>query len=339
MSLISALLSRQIEQALEADQTGGSKGRFIKILDSETNAFMQANTLDIDLQELLEQVKLPTELVQKYLGQRTPSDLFQGLPGKEMTLKEIRQYHIEIISDEIEVGLPSLEEVLGEAHTDAEREDYITTVAKEFDEDRWPFNAMPEEPKDRVTGPWSYLASFGAPYVGSLLSLDIAQALEADIEQMTTSGETPSAERMAEVGYKTAEKFIQANFETPVDIADLLAEVELPTELVQKYIPSITFAEGFRTVSLKEIRQQMEPSSERSFGELSQELDAVLPSLESHFEEAAAKANVREAEKKEAEFQAAVLAAKQYAENVAASNQSWLPSMPWSQQPGTTVAT
>jgi hypothetical protein len=343
MSLISAtaaVLSLQIEQALEANQMQACKGRFIKILDGETNAFMQANMPAIDLQKVLEQVKLSTELVQKYLGPRTSSDLFQGFPGKEMTLKEIRQHHIEVISDEFDdVNLPSLEEILSESHANAVNEDQITTIAKDFEEDRWPFNGIADEPKEPISGPWAYLASFGAPYVASLLSLDIAQALEADIEQMTASGEAPSAERMAEVGYKAAEKFIQANFETAVNIADLLAEVELPIELVQKYITSITFAEGCRTVSLKEIRQQMEPSSERFFDRLSQELDEVLPSLESHFEEASAKANVREAEKKEAEYQAAKLAAEQYAKSVAASEQSWLPSLPWLSQTGTAVAT
>lgn len=276
------VLSMQLEQALEADQTRASPVRFTKIWDAEVEAFVKAYKPEIEMQEILDKVKLPTELVLKYFGQEASSDPFQVFHGKEKTAPEIRQYVSKVSDGFDEPELPSLETIFSESHAKAETQDYIKTNNAEFEDDKWPFNSMPPEPKDKVQGPWSYLASFGAPYVTSLLSLDLAKAMEADIEQMNASGEAPSLEGMGKVCRETADKFIEANFEAPVDLEELLFEVELPTEMVQKYLPSMTFAEGAITVTLKQIQQQMEPSSKGSLDDLKK----ILPSLKSHIKEA-----------------------------------------------------
>lgn len=315
-SAYATALSLQIERALDAGQCGASRRRFVQICDVETRAFMHSNfgqDLDIDLK-----VKLPSELVQKYLGQNIFADPLEF--SYEKTIREIRQLAV-TEEDNLADALPSLEEVFQESHVQAEREDQIAEAAKEFAEDKWPFNRMTEEPAaEKVPGPWSYLASFGPTYVASLLSLEVAQALETDLEQMAE--ETPSLERMGKVCRQTAEKFIEANFDNPVDMQELLFEVEFPTQLVQKYL-NITLPGNSYSVSLKEIQQMMEPSAKGSTDTLTQEIDEILPSLETHFEEASRRA---EAAKIEAEQKAARIAAEEEAKKAAA--QGLLASLP-----------
>jgi len=322
-SACATVLSMQLEQALEADQASASRGRFTKLWDSEIEAFMRLNTPNIALKEFLDKVKLPTELVQKYLGEKSSDVFFQRFPGKEMTAGEIRHYQGEVPDELDDLDLPLLEAVFSQSHAQAEREDRIANTLKESENDRWPFNSMLEEPKGRIPGPWSYLASFGAPYVVSLTSSVIAQALEADIEQMTAAGEAPSLERMGKVCREAAEKFIEANFDNVMDAQELLLNIELPAKLVQKYLNSMSSAEGY--MSLQQIQQYMEGSPENSFDQLVQELDRVLPSLDAHLEEAADKAEARET----AKLEAARVAAELQAKSVSHANQSWLPSLPW----------
>ncbi|MBS0648856.1 MAG: hypothetical protein JSS10_06510 [Verrucomicrobia bacterium] len=322
-SAYATVLSLQIERALEVGQSNPSRKRFMQIYDAETKAFLISSFGQVppmDLHAFLAKIKLPTELVQKYLGQKNFADSLEFY-GKEMTMREIQQL---AVSEEEDLAdtFPSLEEVFQESHAQAEREDQIAEAAKEFAEDRWPFNRMTEEPAaGNAAGPYSYLASFGPTYVASLLSLELTQALETDLEQMAEK--TPSLERMGKVCCQTAEKFIQANFQQPVDMQELLLEVEFPTQLVQKYL-HVTFPGNPYSVSLTQIQQLIEPSTESSFDALTQELDAILPSLESHLEEASRRAEAEEA----AKMEAARIAAEEEAKKTAAASQGLLASFP-----------
>jgi hypothetical protein len=294
-------LSKEIAQALREQLNPLSvsnedlPGRFMEVCEAATAKFMECKKEKSPefVQELTDRVALPVNLASLYLSHIIPGSFF-ARSGEDISLKKLQLRLIPGIENE----LPSIEEIFREAHERVEKMEEEPVMIS---------NPLPiQEAVPSETFIAELLKEpYGPAYAASLLSLEIEESLKMHLIQMSQPEEAPR-KLFKQICQAVTVSFLQRNFGTD-STQDFCRQVEISTELVRHYL-GIAADDNRQKIPLNEIALLEIP--EVTLVPLAQEIDAILPSMESHL----AEAHMRGEEIAKADFEAKVEAARLAAE-------------------------
>ncbi len=334
LTIASSMLSKEIADALKAEThvtapEGTEAERFKKTCEKTTNQFIQQHLEGQPLNnELLDSVVIPANLAYRYLGEIIPTHFFDRLEGEGISMKEIR---MQFVSEDVEIS--SFEDILSEAHAinikTAEEEIAAAQLKAKIEQESKKLWFPPEETVVYI--PKTFIAELleepqGPTYVAALLSAELERALKTSVHQID---EVPGKVFM-ETCESVLRSFGETNFgdakEKMHSFTDL---VTIPSGVARQYFGHVIPEEVFQTenLSLSVIAQyplDTPRDTPRSFESQDPEIDAVLPSLDSHLAEAHMRAEDERIAYMEDKVIKARLDAEQFEkETKAASQSSW----------------